>query len=201
MTPGADDRQQRPSDAPADAEVPNAEVPRTDRLDSESVRLLYEQHGDELRRFLLGVVRDPQIAADAMQAALVKAIEQGHTARDETRKAWLFRVAYHEALLVRRRQAAGDRVLREVVWKLPAVTGESAGESADTAATRREQTAAVRQAIATLSEEQQAVVRLRIHDNLTFAKIAKQLDIPLGTALTRMRTALAKLKTALDHHK
>lgn len=213
MKPGADDQPQRsddraaasggPDSAPADNSVlPDSERPDSERLggellDSETIQQLYEQHNDELRRFLLGVVRDPQLAADAIQAALVKAIERGHTAREETRKAWLFRVAYNEALLVRRRQAVADRALKEIVHTTPAAIDEPA----DAAATRKERAAAVRRAIAALPEEQRAIVRLRIHDNLTFAEAAKKLDIPLGTALTRMRTALAKLKTALDDHR
>ena len=168
----------------------------SDRLDAESIERLYEEHCEELRRFLLGVTRDPQVAADAVQAALVKAIEQGHTARHESRKAWLFRVAFHEALAVRRRTAVGDRVMRDAVWKLPATTGEPA----DLAATRKEQAEAVRRAVAALPAEQAAVVRMRMHDGLTFAEIADRLGIPLGTALTRMRTALAKLKVALSEH-
>jgi RNA polymerase sigma-70 factor (ECF subfamily) len=58
----------------------------------------------------------------------------------------------------------------------------------------------VRAALARLPEQLQTVVRLRIHDNLTFAEIAARLEIPLGTALTRMRTALAKLKAVLTDH-
>jgi RNA polymerase sigma-70 factor (ECF subfamily) len=166
------------------------------KLSSDAIRQLYVAHGEELRRFLIGVLREPQAAADAMQAALVKAIEQGHTARDETRKAWLFRVAYREALAIRRRAATGERILRTAVWNVANTQCESAGESA----ARREQAWAVRAAVAELPDELAAVVRLRIHENLTFAEVAAKLGIPLGTALTRMRSALTKLKAALQQH-
>jgi RNA polymerase sigma-70 factor, ECF subfamily len=166
------------------------------KLPSDAVRRLYDEHGGELRRFLLGVLRDPQAVADAMQAALVKAIEQGHTARDDSRKAWLFRVAYNEALAIRRREATTERILATAVWHVATEERETAADSA----TRREQTAAVRAAVAGLSADLQAVVRLRIHENLTFAEISARLEIPLGTALTRMRSALAKLKAALEEH-
>ncbi|RIK77798.1 MAG: sigma-70 family RNA polymerase sigma factor [Planctomycetota bacterium] len=172
------------------------------KLPPGTVQQLYEEHAGELRRFLLGVLRDSEAVADAMQAALVKAIEQGHTARDESRKAWLFRVAYHEALAIRRREATGARVLETSVWHVERLGQESAlRESAAESAARREEAEAVRDALARLPAELQAVVRLRIHENLTFAEIAARLEIPLGTALTRMRTALAKLKTALGEHR
>ena len=68
------------------------------------VASLYAALAPELRRFVLGVVRDPELADDVMQATFVKAIEQGHEARAETARGWLFRVAFHEALAARRRR-------------------------------------------------------------------------------------------------
>jgi RNA polymerase sigma-70 factor (ECF subfamily) len=37
-------------------------------------------------------------------------------------------------------------------------------------------------------------LKLRIFEDRTFAEIAEQLQIPLGTALSRMRLALEKLR-------
>ena len=49
-----------------------------------------------------------------MQATLSKALELGHTARHETLKGWLFRVAFHEAMAARRRAKAGDAARRRL---------------------------------------------------------------------------------------
>jgi RNA polymerase sigma-70 factor (ECF subfamily) len=49
-----------------------------------------------------------------------------------------------------------------------------------------------------LPAEQRQVVRMRIYEEKTFAIIAKELKIPIGTALGRMRSALQKLKAKLD---
>ena len=54
------------------------------------------------------------------------------------------------------------------------------------------------QTLRQLPESWQEIVRLRIEENLTFQQIATQLDIPLGTALTRMRRALERLKSEID---
>jgi RNA polymerase sigma-70 factor, ECF subfamily len=51
----------------------------------------------------------------------------------------------------------------------------------------------VRRALMELPSPQQQVVRMRIYEGKTFAVIAQELGIPLGTALGRMRTALQKL--------
>ena len=197
VTKGADEQHERPLANPPIREQRTSEQPQGNPLDPATINELYQQHAAELRRFLLGMLRDPQAADDAMQSALVKAVELGHTAADETRKAWLFRVAYHEALATRRREATTDSILQSAVWHVSTTERESAAELAS----RREQAAAVRAALARLPEQLQTVVHLRIHDNLTFAEIAARLEIPLGTALTRMRTALAKLRAVLTDHK
>ncbi|TWU59335.1 ECF RNA polymerase sigma-E factor [Rubripirellula tenax] len=49
-------------------------------------------------------------------------------------------------------------------------------------------------AIGRLPAEERDVVSLRMQDNLTFQQISKRLGIPLGTALTRMRRALERLR-------
>ena len=56
----------------------------------------------------------------------------------------------------------------------------------------------LQQIVGQLPETWQQVVRLRIEQDLTFQQIANQLDIPLGTALTRMRRALERLKIEID---
>ena len=52
-------------------------------------------------------------------------------------------------------------------------------------------------ALASLPEEQRAVIHLKIWENLTFARIAVVLDIPANTAASRYRYALEKLRGLL----
>jgi RNA polymerase sigma-70 factor (ECF subfamily) len=175
--------------ADASNRAPAAEVSTRARLIA-----LYDSHGAELRRFVLGVVRDPDAAGDVMQATLSRALEFGHTARDETFKGWLFRVAYHEALAHKRREQAGGRARRRL-----AAIRESATSSApaDERLIRGEAAEAVRDALRRLPDDQRKVVLARVYDDKTFAEIARESGVPLGTVLTRMRRALAKLRAAL----
>ncbi len=161
-------------------------------LNPSVVASLYLEHGEEIRRFLIGLLRDPHLAADVLQATFAKLVERGHESREETRKAWLFRVAYHEAMYVRRRGAVGDRVVQQVAWMLP-----EASEHAEGPLLRFEIVDRVRRALEELPPDQRQVVRMRIYEEKTFAVIADELQIPLGTALGRMRTALQKLKGML----
>ncbi len=161
------------------------------KLDPAIVAALFEEYSDELLRFLIGVLRDHQLASDALQAAFTKMLERGHETNEQSRKAWLFRVAYNEALVVRRRQKTGKNVLERVAWSADLY-------QSDDAIVRNESVEQVRAAINELPPEQQRIVRMRIYEEKTFAVIADELKIPLGTALGRMRAALMKLRKKLD---
>ncbi|QDU97345.1 RNA polymerase sigma factor [Lignipirellula cremea] len=163
------------------------------------VAALYVEHSEELKRFLTGVLRDAALAADAMQAAFVAMVERGHEVEQESHKAWLFRVAYHQALALRRRQAVGDRAVQQKAYENQILDSSAAEALAcDAPLLRGEQVEAVRAALAELPWEQQQVVRMRIYEEKKFSQIAAELNIPLGTALGRMRTALSKLRARLD---
>jgi RNA polymerase sigma factor (sigma-70 family) len=181
-------RRQEHVDVSAAESVP----PSDGQLDPSIVAALYVEHGEELRRFLLGMLRDAQLASDVLQATFVKMVQRGHETNEGSRKAWLFRVAYHEAMAWRRREGVGDRVLRRAAWHTPGVAG-----AADEPLLRLEAVQAVREALEALPAEQRQVVRMRIYEEKTFATIAKELKIPLGTALGRMRAATIKLRAKL----
>ena len=132
------------------------------KLDSAVVAALFEQHSQELLRFLVGVLRDHQLANDALQAAFTKMVERGHETSEESRKAWLFRVAYNEALVVRRRQKTGKNVLERVAWSSDFYRDSDP-------LVQNEEVERVRAAIEELQPEQQRIVRMRIYEEKTFA--------------------------------
>ena len=165
----------------------------SEKLDPQAVARLYVQHSDEMRRFLVGLLRSHALADEALQATFVKAIESGHQAQAETQKGWLFRVAYHEAMAVRRRQGVHKRAADQ----LSRMNGRAV-EEPDKNLARAETVSTVRAALDRLPPDQQQVVRLRIFEDKKFKDIAHELGVPLGTVLTRMHAALAKLRQRLQ---
>lgn len=162
------------------------------QLNPAVVEELYAQYATDLRAFLLGLLRNPDWAAEALQSTFVKAAESGHQAQAETVRGWLFRVAYHQAMLLRRKQQVDQRATRQVAWN-----ANHEFEAPDAGLLRREQIERVKHGLEKLPAEQRTVVRLRIYEEKTFAEIASELGIPLGTVVTRMRTALEKLNREL----
>ncbi len=167
--------------------------PSDPKLDASTVAALFLEHADELRRFVYGILRDHDAAGDVLQATFTKVVERGHTAREETLKGWLFRVAFNEAIVVKRKQGVRRRAIDAI-----AAEPQPDAPPPDQRLVRFEDVERVRAALETLPAEQRQVVRMRMYENKKFAEIASELQWPLGTVLTRMQAALKKLRKALE---
>jgi DNA-directed RNA polymerase specialized sigma24 family protein len=101
-------------------------------------------------------------------------------------------VALNEALASRRTDVRLKSSLRGLKWLRQAneTWVEVRVENQDAAAR-------VELEIERLPREQQVVVRKRLHEEKTFAEIAGEEGVPLGTVLTRMRLALERLRKML----
>ena len=189
---------------------------------------LFAAEEPALRRLLWGLLRDSAAVDDALQTTFLKFLQhrpephpaqrggsaesnaQGKIVQSATNsgdvnplRAWLFRVATNEALLVKRRLSTQAKHLKGLAWLQGLSSmGHSpeANPSSDPrqAAIAAEQQRLVKQHLAKLPEQQQTIVRMRIYENLKFVEIAEKLNLPLGTVLTRMRTALHSIKTGLE---
>lgn len=164
------------------------------QISAEEVAILYREHGEALRRLVIGILRDQGLADEVLQTVFGRLIEKADSIRDDVR-GWLFRVAANEAIQVKRRQAREKRAVDQAAWL--ASSRQSGENLAEGNLIRDETLADVRQAINGLPEAQRQVVRMRIYENKKFAAIATELDVPLGTVLTRMRLATEKLGQAL----
>lgn len=158
--------------------------------------MAYQQHACALERFLIGVLRNPDSVADVMQATFLVLMEKGSSVKEEgSIKSWLFRVAFNEAMLIKRRQSVTKRHMEKVSWRIEL---QRSTETQLDSVLSEERVGLVRDAIAGLSEAQQLVVKKRIYEGLKFREIADELEIPLGTVLARMHTSLKKLKPLFD---
>jgi len=183
---------------PAEQPAPDQPASKESRVDPARVAALYVEHADDLRRLLVGILRNPELAAEALQAAFVKAIEVGHTAKQESFKSWLFRVAVHEALVIKRRLKVDGAAIRRVAWSQSAGSKSNGDCLPEERLVRWETAEAVRSAMDGLPPEQRQVVRMRVYENKTFAVIANELGAPLSTVLSRMQLALRKLRRKLE---
>jgi RNA polymerase sigma-70 factor (ECF subfamily) len=158
----------------------------------------FAQFAKPLENFLIGILNNGAEASDALQATFVKLMEKGDTILQESAvKSWLFRVAYNEAMLTKRKNGVKRRHFEKLAWHL---TPNAACNQPADRITDQERQREINKALDQLSTVQQEVVRKRIYEGLKFREIAEQLDIPLGTVLARMHTGLKKLKVELEEN-
>lgn len=173
------------SNSPPDDELPN------------EWREVFRACEGGLRAFLGGRLGQPVDVEDCLQAVYVKMIESGQNVAPVTRRAWLFKVAANEAARMWRHKATTDRVMEKQSRHLSEIIEDDAVDKVILDETSEK----IRQALQRLPEAWQEVVRLRIHENLTFQQIADRLQIPLGTALTQMRRAIERLRSEIEFDK
>ena len=176
----------------------NDQNPSLERLDDSLAEEAFHAHSAGIERFLLGILRDPVVAADIVQTTFVRLIEKGGGVASESRRAWLFKVAYNEAMLTLRRGAVSRKAGQELGWRIRAKEKASARDGSIHSIVQAEDAAQVRKALSQLSPELRLIVRLRVYEGLKFAEIAERLNMPLGTVLTRMRNSLSKLRMKLN---
>lgn len=169
---------------------------RTKAGASDSARaaeVAFKDHNRDLRLFLLGLLRDSAAVDDALQSTFAKLLEQESPIASERIRAWLFRVARNEAMLMRRRASTGTRHAGEV-WRV------KRRESLDvpTELIRKESVDVVRRSMNELSDEHRMLITARIYEGMKFREIAETLNVPLGTVLSRMQSALKKLSEKLS---
>ncbi|MCI3242705.1 MULTISPECIES: RNA polymerase sigma factor [Streptomyces] len=186
--------------------------PRTDRLDDASL-VAGLALGDEqaalafVRRFqdavfglALSVTRDRALAEDVSQEVFVRAWRAAgnYDPRRASALTWLLTITRNAAIdAVRARRPTP--VLAETLERLLDVTLRSAADTDDTERlallTLESERALAR--LQALPEEQARAVALAVLGGCTAAEVGRHENIPLGTAKTRIRTGLRRLRDTL----
>lgn len=145
-----------------------------------------------LERYAWAILRDWSLAADAVQIAFISLSRFGGDVEPNARKAWMFTTVYREALRIKSSESRHQSKAMESVRE----SGPRYEISPLARMSSFEELQALQARIASLPSEQRIIVNMRIVEDKTFGQIAEELQIPLGTALSRMRLALQRLRNA-----
>jgi RNA polymerase sigma-70 factor, ECF subfamily len=164
-------------------------VERARRGDHDAFALLVRGSVAQLEAVSRLILRDPELARDAVQDAYIRAWTDLPGLRDPDRfEAWLHRLAVHACLdAVRRRRRRPIEV--ELTPINPPSVADLSGPIAD-----RDQ---LERGFRHLSIDQRTVLVLHYYLGMSVPALADTLDIPLGTAQSRLGRALAALRVAL----
>jgi RNA polymerase sigma-70 factor, ECF subfamily len=157
--------------------------------DSASFEALVRRHVDRMYGVARLMLRDPDLAEDAVQQGFVRAWRDLETLRDPGRfEAWLHtlvvRACYDEARRARR-WAAEVRVVGSIA---ELTTNDERSEDRDV----------IEHGFRMLSPEHRMILVLHFYLDLSAVEIGARLGIPPGTARSRLHYALAALRSAID---
>lgn len=166
---------------------------RVARGDEAAFAGLYDQIAPRVYGLVLRVVRDPSIAEEVAQEALLEAWRTA-TRFDPAKGSaisWLLTIAHRRAVdRVRSEQAGAARMRR-------AATVETPYDEVVEQATTRIERQQVRRCLGGLTELQREAILLAYFNGHTYREVADLLDTPLPTVKTRMRDGLIRLRDCL----
>jgi RNA polymerase sigma-70 factor, ECF subfamily len=153
--------------------------------------LLVDEHGDDLRRYLRALARDPQMADDLFQETWLRVCERGCQYNGEhSFKTWLFTIARNIFVdSVRRKRPVSLEEMLEAEdgpRELAAKSGMTPFEEV----WLKEQQSRLHEQLRRLSPAFREIVSLRVDDDRRLAEIADMTHIPLSKVKRRLYRAL-----------
>jgi RNA polymerase sigma factor (sigma-70 family) len=156
----------------------------------DEIASLLEPQIPGLRRYAWALLRDCEAADDLVQDTLERAISRWNQRRDGDLRAWLFAIQRNLFINgLRRRKARGTRVGEDALNDVPAP-----GMSPESHAGLRD----VLNGLDALPEEQRSILLLVGVEDLSYEQAAQVLDIPLGTVMSRLSRARARLREFME---
>jgi RNA polymerase sigma-70 factor (ECF subfamily) len=136
------------------------------------------------------ILRDPELARDAVQEAFIRAWHDLPGLRDPERfDAWLHRLTVNACLdLARRRRR------RVIEVEIDSIDGPTVSDHASVLADREVVDAAMRR----LDERGRAIVVLHYFLGMSLTDVAMTLGVPVGTVKSRLHRALGEMRASVE---
>ncbi|HMC39677.1 MAG TPA: sigma-70 family RNA polymerase sigma factor [Acidimicrobiales bacterium] len=165
--------------------------------DRSAAATFVRRHAAAVTGVAFHVVRDREMAEDIAQETFLRAWRAAGTfdARRGTAKAWLLSISRNAAIdLVRVRQAAplSPVAVTDLLSARPALG------AADDELVVEAEAEEVRRALERLPEDQRRALLLAAVAGRSAAEVGEIEGIPLGTAKTRIRAALTRMRDSLE---
>ncbi|HSR84940.1 MAG TPA: ECF RNA polymerase sigma factor SigK [Streptosporangiaceae bacterium] len=161
--------------------------------DHDAFATLYDAIAPRVFGLIRRIVRDPALAEEVTQDALLEVWRTAHRFDEERGSAvgWILAIAHHRAVdRVRAEQAATDRERRTG-------TASIAFDEVIAEVTVRLEHQAVRRCLQALTAIQREAIMLAYYGGLTYRDVAERLGAALPAVKTRMRDGLIRLRDCL----
>ncbi len=169
------------------------------RGDKQAFGRLVDRHKRSVFGLCLRLLRHPEDARDAAQETFVRAFAALETYDPALPFApWLLRIARNHCLdLARRRGSRPAEVALDAADDGAAELPDRAAAPADETVAARQQAGRLEDAVAALPPRYREVVHLFHVEHLSYKEIARTMDVPIGTVMTWLHRARARLRQEL----
>jgi len=159
--------------------------------DLKAFEVLYRSYQPRLARFLMNVLRRPQLVEEVLDDTLMVLWERPNSFSGRSKlSTWLFTIAWRKAMKARRKQ---DDPVEDYLAGARISADPSPEQNAGDARARE----ALLHALSRLSPEHRAVVDLTYFHEIGYHEIAQIMDCPVDTVKTRMFHARRHLRREL----
>lgn len=169
--------------------------------DEEAFRGLMERYKGRAYGVALGIVGDPDEAQDVLQDAFVKAWYRLKDFRFGSNFfTWFYRLLVNQAIDRWRKRSRAATVPLDESWLSEGTSPPGTAvypKTPEELAGNRELVEGLTRAITALPEYHRTVILLREVDGLPYEEIAQVLDCSVGTVMSRLHYARAKLRETL----
>jgi RNA polymerase sigma-70 factor (ECF subfamily) len=176
-----------------------AVVVRLHHGDQAALEEIYQRYSRSIYSLSFRILREAALAEDVVQEVFLRLWRQptAYDAARGTLSSWLMSVAHHRSIdMLRRRKTRAEQSLPED-WASDHIVENGALDPADMAG-QQDQAAAIRRALTRIPLEQRKAIEMAFFQGKTHAEISAELNEPLGTAKTRIRLGMRKLRTLLE---
>ncbi len=156
---------------------------RISQNDAKALEELYLNMSKPIYFYVLRLAGDTSIAEDVMQETFVTLLKKSDLYKDEGRgKAWVFKVAKNLTVDILRKQN-----------RIESLDSVSDSQNEDFTAQTDTRITALRM-LSVLNEREKDIVMLRLLSDMTLTEVAKELEIPKGTAFWTYSNAVKKMQ-------
>lgn len=183
-------------------------VQRVRSGDQRAFKLLVERYQRKIYGVALGMLRDKEEARDVSQEAFVKVYRYlEHFKGDSSFYTWLYRITVNVCIDVIRRRGGGradveldEGQLLDTAEANIGALGTRLGTNPQKSALRKELAEKIQQALEEIPEKHRAILLLREIEGMSYEDLARTLEIPKGTVMSRLFHARAKMQKILSEY-
>lgn len=185
-------------------------VQRVRSGDQRAFKLLVERYQRKVYSVALGMLRDREEAMDVAQEAFVKVYKYlDHFKGDSSFYSWLYRITSNICIDVIRKRRGGGRgesvefdenMTVDSPDAYVGALGSKLGTNPQKGALRRELAEKIQEALEQVPEKHRAILLLREIEGMSYEDLARTLEIPKGTVMSRLFHARLKVQKILSEY-